>query len=431
MKNFARFLRCLAVSSLASTLAACGAGDDDLKCPAGQIASAGRCVCADSKIEPLNGSCDFDVPQLPPIASSIVDSGGDTGLGLDMILDENDFPHVVYYEANSGDLRYASLVPGTGAWRQENVDIAGNVGRFPSVGLYRRDGVQRPVVAYYDETQRALKGAVRAVDGWRVRFLDPIQSNPLANRGTYTSLVVEAETNIAHITYIDVQNLDLMYLKWDVDKGEVGQPRLVDPGFSVVAGRQYGSGIIDEHTSIALDREGVPIIAYRDVQTGDLKFARYNEPDDVWNITFIDNNPLTGLNFEDVGQFATLAVDDLNNYHIAYHNLSGNSLRYAHFDGSDWVIENVARGNVGKFASLVIRQDRTPLIAFFDSSRGVARIAKRRRDGTWQNEIVATQGIPGLFMRLRLTRAGWPAIAHREYFSKNVLFDYVTYPVFD
>jgi hypothetical protein len=445
MRSSARFSRCLAAFrglALAGALivAACGTGNDGLTCPAGQRASGDVCICENTGKIAVRGLCPSpDSATIPFLLSNLVDSAGNTGIGLSMVLDGLDYPHLSYWEANNGDLRYATLSQQTGKWAVVTVDREGIVGKFSSVGLIDPAGEARPVIVYYDENNRSLKGAVRSIGGeWKTRFLDPIESLPIDNKGTYNSMVVEnlygadgkLKGSVAHIAYIDALNHDVVYLRWDLLSGEVGLPRLVDRGFTNIDGREYGSGIIDEHTSIALQKDGSPVIAYRDVDLGDLKVARYDPGGDRWLTQFVDNDPLTGLNYEDVGRHSSIAVDDLNNLHVTYYNVGSPSVRYAHFDGSDWTLQTVDSGSVGAFTSLALAPDRTPFVAYYDASRGDARIAHRRRDGTWQKERVATEGSTGWYVRLALTSSGIPAIAYREFFNQRTHFDYVVWPDF-
>lgn len=437
MKSYGASLPCPAASKFAAlglaflfVLAACST-EDLPECDDGQRLEGSVCICEDTLQPPIAGMCGKPM-SLPPLNANVVDSGGDTGRGLSMVLDNRDYPHLAYYEANSGDLRYATLIRETGSWRIETVDSIGDVGKYPSIALYNPEATVRPVIVYYDETQRSLKGAFRSADGWQVRYLDPEQGgSTLRDLGTYTSMVIEqGESQIAHIAYIDVQGRNLMYLRWNLDRGEVSTPRLVDAGFTNIGGREYGSGVIGEYTSIALNPQGEPVIAYRDVKLGDLKIAVYNENDDRWTTQFVDNNPLVEINYADTGMHSSLAIDDLGNYHVSYHNRSDLSLRYGHFDGSQWSLETVERGSVGRFTSIALRDDRTPIIAYHDFSRGAAKLAHKRRDGRWQIEFAATQGNPGFYMRLALTSEGWPAIAYQEFFARRVLFDFVTWTVF-
>lgn len=443
MRSFARFSLCRAVFNLAVAFGTALAltygctgdsdthGNDATTCAKGQQLYRGQCVCIATLARPEKGQC----PLVPvPFPKSNVVEGPNSGNGIGLALDGRNIPHLSYYEANNADLHYAILDYDTRNWKVETVDANGDVGQYSSLALFQREGdLGVPVIAYYDASSRLLKGAFRAKDGWKTRLLDPTDPLQPAERGTYTSIAIfNGNRHVAHIAYINQENRDLMYLSWDLDRNEVAPARTVDSGITFIDGQPYGSGIIDEHTSIALDSKGAPIIAYRDTQMGDLKVAVYKPDSDSWDVTFVDDNPLVQVNSYDVGQFASVAVDDIDNIHVAYHDRTNKQLRYTMFDGSEWLRPQVIdRGGAGMFASIALRKsDRSPFIAYFDDARQLAKIAHHKRDGTWQIEVVATQGLPGHYMRLALTDQGFPAIAYREYWSQRTIFDFVTWVVF-
>lgn len=431
MTSFALSLRCraafkAAAAALALVAAGCGTEEEPI-CTGGRTLSAGKCVCPDEQIYE-GGACLADRLLVPRLSSNIVDRGGNTGVGIGLALDGENYPHIAYREYNSNDLRYATPSRSSGKWAVENVDVDGDVGKHPALALYEPAGAALPVIVYYDMSHAALKGAFKSKAGWVRKFLDPRGSDPGLNRGTYPSVAVHnAEgKHIAHVAYLDDASKDLYYLTWNLDKpDDYSAPKLVDSGFSLINDQAYGSGVIDDETSIALDSQGQPVIAYRDAKNGDLKVANYNADDDAWQATFVDNDPLSQYNFEDLGKHASLAIDEIDNYHVAYYDATSLALKYAEFDGSDWYVETVDRGEVGMYASIAVRDDRSPVIAYFDKPLGAAKIAHKRRDGTWQIEAVANFGIAGQFIRLALTDRGWPAIAYREVNSEALYFDYV------
>lgn len=430
MTSSALSLRCRAAFKAALVAAAlvagCG-GEEDPVCTGGRTLRGSKCVCPDDQIYE-GGACINDRLLVPRLASSVVDRGGNTGVGIGLALDGENYPHIAYHEYNNQDLRYATPNRSSGKWAVENVDVEGETGIDPAVALVDPAGAAMPVIVYYDKSHRALRGAFKSKAGWVRKYLDPRGNDPGLNRGTHPSVAVRSAEgrNLAHVAYIDAGSQDLYYLTWNLDKpDDWSEPRLVDSGFSLVNDQPYGSGVIDDVTSIALDSAGQPVIAYRDAKNGDLKVANYVEKDDAFNVVFVDNDPLTQVNFEDLGDFASIAVDEIDNYHVAYFDRTGLALKYAEFDGSDWYVETVDRGDVGYFASIAVRPDRSPVIAYFDKPLGAVKVAHKRRDGTWQVEIAANFGIAGQFVRLGLTDRGWPAVAYRELNSEALYFDYV------
>ena len=99
----------------------------------------------------------------PTWVSEVVDVVGDPAFavvgGIDarpisIAVDAAGMPHVAYYDATAGDLRYATTV--AGSWTPQTVDGSGDVGRYPSLA-FAPSG--RPAIAYEDATSFDLKYA--------------------------------------------------------------------------------------------------------------------------------------------------------------------------------------------------------------------------------------------------------------------------------
>jgi len=89
-----------------------------------------------------------------------VDSDGNVGGYNSIALDSNDHPHISYYDYTNGDLKYAwcDMEGGdtTCTWHIEAVDSVGDVGLYTSIDL---DSNDRPHISYYDATNGDLRYA--------------------------------------------------------------------------------------------------------------------------------------------------------------------------------------------------------------------------------------------------------------------------------
>ena len=81
--------------------------------------------------------------------STIDSSGDDVGSYLSMDISSTGKVGVAYFDATSGDLRYASLKGST--WTVQTLDSKGSVGLYPSL-QFNENG--NPVIAYYRKNQR-------------------------------------------------------------------------------------------------------------------------------------------------------------------------------------------------------------------------------------------------------------------------------------
>jgi PKD repeat protein len=128
--------------------------------------------------------------------------------------------------------------------------------------------------------------------------------------GRYTSLALDAAGH-PHISYQSSAGL-----KYAHDDGAGWQIELVDPGGGI-------------HTSLALDTAGRPHIAYYDDINNTVRYARYDGA--AWQIESVAWSGVIG--------YTSLALDAADLPHISYTEgwWPVYYLRYAHYDGSDWV----------------------------------------------------------------------------------------------
>ena len=109
--------------------------------------------------------------------------------------------------------------------------------------------------------------------------------------------------------------------------------------------------------SLRLDAGGRPHIAYgRD----HLYYAWHDGVN--WQYETADNSP-------DVGEYASLALDESGYPHISYYDVSNEDLKYAYLDASGWHTHTVDReGGVGEHTSMALDGDVRPHISYYDDS---------------------------------------------------------------
>jgi hypothetical protein len=132
--------------------------------------------------------------------------GGHTSLALD----GEDRPHISYYDANDGDLKYA-WYSGT-AWVTQTADSAlGNDGGYASLAL-ASTAPYTPYVSYHDATNGDLRRAWYSGAVWITETLDSD-----GDVGEFTSLALDSFGHL-HVSYYDATNGDLKYTGWHVTR---------------------------------------------------------------------------------------------------------------------------------------------------------------------------------------------------------------------
>ncbi len=122
---------------------------------------------------------------------------------------------VSYYDGVSGDLRLARWTASTATWTDERVDgLSVNVGRLSDV---QTDWTEKiPVVAYYDETNDAIRLAYKTTVGWQIH-------TAVADAGGVTSLALELgldSRHFARISYTSSGALNVAVLRnglWQIE----------------------------------------------------------------------------------------------------------------------------------------------------------------------------------------------------------------------
>ncbi len=132
-----------------------------------------------------------------------------------------------------------------------------------------------------------------------------------------------------------------------------------------------------------------------------------------WHIHFVDTGDI-------VGEFASIDLDTLDYPHIAYHDSMENSVKYASWNGTTWVIETVDSGIGGYHVSLVLDSNDDPHVSYRDTYVSDLRYA--RWDGIdWNVEVVDSNGEVG-DSSLAVDSNDYPHISYHDHKSHDLKY---------
>jgi hypothetical protein len=188
---------------------------------------------------------------------------------------------------------------------------------------------------------------------------------------------------------------------------------LADPGWTT---QTVDSSTDAAFTSIALDSNGYPHIAYTSGGTHRLRYTR-------WNGTSWDAYTVVDSTSGDLGWFTSIAVDSNDHPHISYYDNTNSSLKYAYYDGTTWHTETVDNaGRCGEFGtSIALDSSDHPHISYLIRS-GLVDLRYIKHNGTsWDTPItVDSTDWVGYYSSLALDSSDYP---HISYIYKGVAVD--------
>ncbi len=197
--------------------------------------------------------------------------------------------------------------------------------------------------------------------------------------GYFTSLAMDANNN-PWIAYYD---------------NTAGALKLVHyNGASFVTEVVDDSGDAGWYPSLALDASGEPHITYYDAKDRDLKYAYKTQQG--WVINTVDD-----LNIGGYGEYSSLKLDVAGNPHFCYiTHVLNDELRYGFVTTQGFVLQTVdsgqsilpttGTGNIDMTTSLQLLPNGSPVISYYDASNGILKMAQYdSATQTWNDQVVA------------------------------------------
>ena len=331
-------------------------------------------INADGTIECAN-AYDF---LFSPIAFWILDDSVSVGQ-TSIAVGQDGLPIISYHDRSNNNLRVAKCRNTRCSGNDiviSTVDDNGSVGWHNAIAI-GKDG--RPVISYYDATNKDLKVAkcndldcaggdetISTVDG-------------SGDSGSATSIAIGSD-GMPVISYYDRSNTNLKVAKCD-DAACSGEGESI----SSVDGKSLAVGDID--TAIVIGADGYPVVAYMDSTNSKIRVAKCNDPacsggnETITALTA--TNPLTYYASLDmvIGNDDFPVISYMDNLGYGIGALKVVKCNDAACAGNNESIRTVDYDpeyirSVGDYSSIALGADGLPVISYRDQTKSDLKIAK-------------------------------------------------------
>lgn len=285
-----------------------------------------------------------------------------------LTLDSKQNPHIAYVDfgtASGSKLRHASWDGKT--WTRQMIPLSSDViAYFNSIVLDEHD---YPSISFYE--YRGPRGTdlldrMRTVT-WNGNTWEVRTVDSDNQSGKFNSMAADSKGNI-HLAYANVAAMTagLRYAEWD---GKAWKAEIVDS-----LARNNG-GTVGYSTALALDSRDQPHITYMNISTGQVLYAA--RTDGEWKIEIVDN--ILSAAYPDRN---SIVISESGVPYVGYFDSGRGILKVAHKRGDKWIAEVVDSGGVGFNSSIQIA-DGMLWISYADGAQGALKVARR----TIQSEL--------------------------------------------
>ena len=370
--------------------------------------------------------------------------------GISMALDGSGNQHISYYNSSASSLMYARF--DGSSWHAEEVDNGGASGQYSSIAI---DPSGNPHISYVNSTPNpdAVMYAYHNGTAWTIEVID---ATPYYAYDTSIDLDSSGNAHVSYAVYNSTGNsYNLRYshhngTEWVYDDikdyrssywnsysytGRNSQiklnstdvPHVVffedyydDVYISIRVNGSWSSSSVDDYggwynvygeraISLAIDSTDGLHVAYYDINGRFLEYAHRGIGDSSWTKANVHDQ---GNHY--IGTSVSIAVDSADRPHISYNDRSQYDLEYAWFDGAKWLVETLDEyGNTGLHPSIALDGSDRVHIAYqnITYSRLMSLVIA---DGLASTEKVAQVGTHGYGMGFAVGASGG---AHLSFYN--------------
>lgn len=182
-------------------------------------------------------------------------------------------------------------------------------------------------------------------------------------------------------------------------------------------------GGVGQYTSMVLDASGNPIISFYDAATAKLKVVHCFDKNCS---TF--NAILTPDSASQVGQYTSIALDKNGNPVVSYYDQGNANLKVLHCGNSSCSTGNTlsspdVSGNVGQYTSITVDANNQPVVSYYDATKGILKILHCGNAACNAGNSIVTPDTTtsnGVQSSIKLNTIGNPIVAYFD-FTKHSL----------
>ena len=178
----------------------------------------------------------------------------------------------------------------------------------------------------------------------------------------------------------------------------------------------YTPSVVGEYSSIAIGRDGLPIISFHSSIEGSLLVTHCNDHScSKGKTTIVDHSDSFN---EGSGQYTSIAIGRDNLPIISYYTAESDDLRVAHCEDTQCAAATVTTldqtGFVGLYTDIAIGTDGLPLISYYDQTNQSLKLANCLNLACTAAEIktIASADSIGTHNGLTIGRDGFPLISY-------------------
>jgi hypothetical protein len=337
------------------------------------------------------------------------DTAGFVGFFSSLALDASGYPVVSYHDMTNGNLKVLHCNDPNCSGDDESIAAPDSTGSVGGFTSLALDFSGHPVISYYDAANGDLK-VLHCNDAGCSGGDESITSpDTAAWVGQHTSLALDAGGHPV-VSYWDVANADLKVLHCNDPNCAGGDESIASPDTE---------GTVGCFSSLALDANGYPVVSYRDGANDDLKVLHCNDVNCAGGEESITSPDTAAW----VGPYSSLALDASGRPVVSYYDSGNGDLKVLHCNdsncsgGDESIVSPDTGGDVGMFTSLAIDTDGYPVVSYYDATNEDLKLLHcGDPDCVSSNTLTSphTSGSVGRETSLALDAGGSPVVSYRD-----------------